>query len=104
MTLADLPLPITAADGRQYALVFSASLAGRLGELWRQHGSRNLVPQPSRLVDGRWWLSGDILSEIGPGGLLHAMWEAADKATLLPAVEVVPIADAMALMPQPQEA
>jgi hypothetical protein len=29
------------------------------------------------------------------------MWEAADKAILLPAVEVVPMADALALLPEP---
>jgi len=30
------------------------------------------------------------------------MWEAADKEVLLPAVEVVPIAEAIALLPQPE--
>jgi hypothetical protein len=34
------------------------------------------------------------------GGLLHAMWAAADQEVLLPAVEVVPLADAVALLPE----
>ena len=44
-------------------------------------------------------LSADVLTEIEPGGLLHAMWEAADKAVLNAAVEVLPWAEAVALLP-----
>jgi hypothetical protein len=44
----------------------------------------------------------DLLTATVPGGWLHAMWEAADKAVLLPAVEVMPMADAEALrVPSP---
>lgn len=99
MTLADLTLPITYEWGQAHALVFSPALAGRLAELHAVHGSPNLVPVPRTLTDGRLMLCGDILTEVMPGGLLHAMWEAADKAILLPSVEVVPMADAVALLP-----
>ena len=61
------------------------------------------IAMPVALADGRLMLSADILTAIEPGGWLHEMWEHADKAVLLPAVEVVPIADAVALMPKPQE-
>jgi hypothetical protein len=44
-------------------------------------------------------LSADVLTEVGPGGLLHAMWEAADKEVLAQAVTVMPWADAVALLP-----
>jgi hypothetical protein len=44
-------------------------------------------------------LSADVLTEVVDGGLLHAMWAAADQEVLLPAVEVVPLADALALLP-----
>ena len=100
MTLADLPLPITAEQGRGYALVFGDALAVRLAEVWQEHGSTNCVPSPSLLNDGRWMLCADILTEIGPGGLLHAMWANVNQAVLLPSVEVVPIAEAVALLPQ----
>jgi hypothetical protein len=40
-----------------------------------------------------------LLTEIEPGGLLHAMWQAADKAVLNQAVEVLPWAEAVALLP-----
>lgn len=99
MTLADLTLPISYADARGYALAFTTQLAGRLAELHAIHGSSNCVPVPRVLADGRLMLSADVLTEIEPGGLLHAMWEAADKAVLNAAVEVLPWADAVALLP-----
>ena len=102
MTLADLPLPISYADAQAWALVFTPQLAARLAELHGLHGSTNAVPMPRTLTDGRLMLSADILTEVMPGGMLHAMWVHADQAVLLPAVEVVPIEEAMALMPQPQ--
>jgi hypothetical protein len=99
MTLADLTLPISYADAKGYALIFTPALAARLAELHATHGSANCVPVPRTLTDGRLMLCADILTEIEPGGLLHAMWEAADKAVLGTSVEVIPWADAVALLP-----
>jgi hypothetical protein len=99
MTLAEVTLPISYADARQYALAFTPQLAGRLAELHGLHGSTNCVPVPRVLTDGRLMLSADVLTEVGPGGLLEAMWEAADKEVLAQAVEVMPWADAVALLP-----
>jgi len=99
MTLGDLALPISCADARQYALVFTTQLAGRLAELHAEHGSQKCVPMPRVLVDGRLMLSADVLTEVGPGGLLEAMWAAADKQVLAQAVEVLSWADAVALLP-----
>lgn len=101
MTLADLTLPLPYETARQYALVFTPALAARLAELHAVHGSTNCVPSPTPLSDGRLLLSADLLTEVGPGGLLHAMWEAADKAVLLPSVQVLPMADAVALLVPP---
>jgi hypothetical protein len=99
MTLGDLTLPISYDEARQYALVFTPQLAARLAELHGIHGSQKCVPMPRTLADGRLMLSADVLTEIEPGGLLHAMWEAADKAVLAQAVEVLPWIDAVALLP-----
>lgn len=99
MTLGDLTLPISYADARGYALVFTPQLAARLAELHGLHGSPNCVPMPRTLTDGRLMLSADVLTEIQPGGLLHAMWEAADKAVLGASVQVLPWAEAVALLP-----
>ena len=101
MTLGDLTLPLSYEQARGYALVFTPQLAGRLAELHALHGSDKCRPVPRVLVDGRLMLSADVLTEIEPGGLLYAMWEAADKAVLNAAVEVLPWADAVALLPPP---
>ena len=99
MTLADLTLPISYEDARQWALVFTPALAARLAELHAIHGSPNCVPMPRALTDGRLMLSADLLTEVMPGGLLHAMWAAADQAVLLTSVEVIPWPDAVAMLP-----
>lgn len=99
MMLADLVMPISYEDAKGYALVFTPQLAARLGELHAVYGSPKCVPVPRVLTDGRLMLSADVLTEVEPGGLLHAMWEAADKVVLGQAVEVIPWADAVALLP-----
>lgn len=101
MTLSDITLPITYGWGRAHALLFSPQLAARLAELHAQFGRPDCIAMPVPLTDGRLMLSADILTAIEPGGWLHEMWIHADMAVLLPSVDVVPIAEAMALMPQP---
>lgn len=100
MTLGELTLPISYEDARQYALVFDVALAERLAEIHAEHGSNKCRPVPRQMVDGRLMLSADVLTEVGPGGLLQAMWEAADKEVLSEAVAVMPWADAVALLPE----
>jgi hypothetical protein len=99
MTLSDLTLPISYADARQWALVFDVALAQRLAEIHAEHGSRLCRPVPRVLTDGRLMLSADVLTEVGPGGLLEGMWAAADKDVLAQAVTVMPWADAVAMLP-----
>lgn len=101
MTLGDLTLPISYEDAQGYALVFMPALAQRLAALHAVHGSNKCRPEPRMLIDGRLMLAADILTEIEPGGFLHAMWQAADKAVLLPNVTVLPWAEAVALLPPP---
>lgn len=104
MKLADLTLPISYADAVGLALVFGTNLARRLAEVWRQCGSTNCVPVPLQMTDGRWMLSADVLTEIGEGGLLHAMWASVDQAAVFAEVEVMPWADAVALLPEQDNA
>jgi hypothetical protein len=99
MTLADVAMPITDEWGRAHALLFSAQLAQRLAELHAEYGRPDCTAIPRQLTDGRFMHMADILLATEPGGYLHEMWEAADKTILLPAVEVVPIAEAIALLP-----
>lgn len=90
MTLEDIDIPPTVEFATAHALVFSEQLAGRLQELHQQYGRADCIAAPALLDDGRLALGCDLLFAIGPGGWLHEMWEAADKAILLPAVEVIP--------------
>lgn len=105
MTLADLTLPIPYGEARSLCLVFGDQMADRLAELHALHGSPNCVPVPRRLVDGRLMLSADVLTEVTPGRLLAAMWDAADKALLGQGVEVMARDEVLALLvsdPRPE--
>lgn len=101
MTLADITLPITYDRGREHALLFSPAIAARLAELHAEYGRPDCVPTPVALTDGRLMFTADILIATEPGGPLHEMWIHADMEVLLPSVEVVPIAEALALLPTP---
>lgn len=100
MTLAELPMPIGYDEAVGLALVFSPQLATRLAELHAQHGTPNAIPRPRAMTDGRMMLGAELLTEVVPGGLLHDMWEAADKAVLMESVEVIPMSEAVALLPR----
>ena len=102
MLLRDLTLPIQSEDARELAMVFSPALAARLAQLHAEHGSPNCVPRPIKLTDGRLMLCADLLTEVQPGGLLAAMWAHADQAVLGQSVEVVPMAEAVAMMLPPE--
>jgi hypothetical protein len=98
MTLADITLPVSYAWGVSHALVFDASLAQRLAEVQAQHGDPRHVPAPRSLTDGRWMLTADILTECLPGGLVYGGFSQLD-AGRFDEIAVVPLADALALLP-----
>jgi hypothetical protein len=98
MTLADLSLPVTYEWGVAHALVFDAALAQRLAEVQSQHGDPRHVPAPRTLTDGRFMLTADILTECVPGGLVYGGFSQLD-AGRFDEIEVVPLAEALALLP-----
>lgn len=102
MKLSGITLPISYEESKGFALVFAPALAARLSELHAAHGSSNCVPVPLPLTDGRLMLGADVLTEVKPGGLLAAMWGAADQAVLGAAVEVIAWDEAVAMLPQPE--
>ena len=102
MTLADLELPVTYEWGRKNALVFDDALAARLGKIQAEHGDPRHVPNPRLLTDGRWMLHADILTECVPGGLVYGGFSQLD-AGRFNEIEVVPLADALALLPAEPE-
>jgi hypothetical protein len=98
MTLADVTFPVAYEWGVAHALVFDAALAQRLGEVQAQHGDPRHVPAPRTLTDGRWMLTADILTECIPGGLVYGGFSQLD-ARRFDEIEVVPLADVVALLP-----
>lgn len=98
MKLADLTLPVTYAWGVSHALVFDAGLAARLAQVQAGHGDPRHVPSPRRLTDGRFMLTADILTECVPGGLVFGGFSHLDAARF-DEIEVVPLAEALALLP-----
>ena len=98
MTLADLTLPVAYDWGVSHALVFDAALAARLAEVQAGHGDPRHVPAPRRLTDGRFMLMADILTECVPGGLIYGGFSHLDAARF-GEIEVMPMAEAVALLP-----
>jgi len=98
MTLSNITLPVTYEWGVAHALVFDVALAQRLGEVQAQHGDPRHVPAPRTLTDGRFVLTADILTECVPGGLVYGGFSQLD-AGRFDEIEVVPLADALALLP-----
>jgi hypothetical protein len=101
MTLADLTLPMAFEDCRGLALLYAQPAAEVLYELQQMHGDWRHVSYGQPLTDGRWMLGGSILSEVGPDGIYA--WVAEHTPDALKAeIEVVPLADALALLPPPE--
>jgi hypothetical protein len=100
MTLAALiTQPVSYETAKDFALVFSPALAAQLAAVQSEHGNPRHVASPVDLVDGRKMLCADLLTEVAPGGLYSGGF-AHLPSELFPLVEVIPMADAIALIPQ----
>lgn len=97
-TLADVSLPVDGVWAGAHALAFGAELAGRLTEVQAEHGDPRHVPAPRLLTDGRFMLTADILTECLPGGLVYGGFSHLDAARF-GEIKVLPLADALALLP-----
>ena len=98
MTLADTTLPVSYEWGQAYALLFGPALAQRLAEVQVAHGDPRHLPHAVALTDGRFMLNADILTECLPGGLVYGGFSQLD-AGRFDEIEVVPLAEALALLP-----
>ena len=101
MTLADLiTQPVNYKTARDLAIVLTPDQASTLGAIQAQYGNPQHVAAPVPLTDGRLMLCADLLTETGPGGL-YAQGFAHLPAELFAQVQIIPMADAIALIPQP---
>jgi hypothetical protein len=102
MTLADLiQQPVSYETAKNLALVFSPELAAQLAAVQSEHGNPKHVASPVDLTDGRKMLCADLLTEVGPGGM-YATGFGFLPTGLFPLVEVIPMSDAIALLPKPE--
>ena len=103
MTLADLiTQPVSYETAKELAIILTLDQAVTLGAIQQQYGNPRHVAAPVPLTDGRLMLCADLLTETGPGGL-YAQGFAHLPAELFPQVQIIPMADAIALIPQPVE-
>jgi hypothetical protein len=94
--LPHLPLPY--AYARQYACVFWQELADRLTTV-QAHNPAQFRVTPLAMTDGRYLIRGAILSEV-PNGLYGGNFARLD-ASRFSEIAVIPWAEAVALLPQP---
>ena len=99
-TVAELlpHLPVPYDYCKQWACVFSAELADRLIEIQQANPIQFRVT-PLAMTDGRYLIRGAILSEV-PGGLYGGNFARLD-ASRFDEIALVPWAEAVALLPQP---
>ena len=101
MTLADLiTQPVSYDSAKELAIVLTPEQAATLGAIQSQYGNPRHVAAPVPLTDGRLMLCADLLTETGPGGL-YAEGFAHLPAELFAQVAVIPMAEAIDLIPQP---
>lgn len=99
MWLSDLTLPIPYADCKDLALVYPYEVAVSLYGVQEEHGDPRHVPAGRQLTDGRWMLCGDVLSEVGEGGILSQAFGYV-TSEMMQSVEVVALAEALAMLGQ----
>jgi hypothetical protein len=87
---------------KQYALLLDTTLRDLLAAVQAEHGDPRHRVQPVALTDGRWMLCADLLTEVGEGGLFASGFAHLDPQ-LFSQVPVVPMAEALALLPQQEE-
>jgi hypothetical protein len=98
MTLSELTLPMPHAECKDLALVYSYDVAVTLYGVQEEHGDPRHVPAGRQLTDDRWMLCGDVLSEVGEGGILSGGF-AFVTPEMMEQIEVIPLSDALALLP-----
>lgn len=99
MTLYDLleKLPLTHEEGVAYALVFAASLLPELEAVQSTTPSQHRAG-PVALIDGRYMLGADLLSEVGDGGL-YAVGFSKFDTQIFNEIALILYSDAVALLP-----
>jgi hypothetical protein len=100
MLLSGLTLPLPYAECKDLALVYPYEVAVTLYGVQQEHGDPRHVPVGLPLTDGRWMMCGDVLSEVGEGGILAQAF-AYMTPEIMAQVEVVPMSEVAGLVVSP---
>jgi hypothetical protein len=97
MWLSDLTLPMPYAACKDLALVYPYEVALTLYNTQQEHGDWRHVVTGQPLTDGRYMIAGEMLSEVGSGGLFA--WIANYMTPeIMAQVEVVPMSEVAGLV------
>lgn len=98
MLLSSVTLPVPYSECKDLALVYDYATAVEWYNIQQEHGDHRHVAEGQQLTDGRWMMGGHLLSELHPGGILA--WALPHLTPeFMGRVEVIPLADAVALLP-----
>ena len=98
MILSELTLPMPYEECKDLAIVYPYEVAALWYTTQEQHGDPRHVGVGRQLTDGRWMMSGDVLSELCPGGIMGwAMPHLTPE--IMAQIEVVAMSEAVALLP-----
>jgi len=97
MILSGLTLPVPYDECKDLALVYPYEVAVIWYTTQEEHGDPRHVGVGRQLTDGRWMMSGDVLSELYPGGIMG--WAVPYLTPeIMAQIEIVPMSEAMALL------
>ena len=97
MLLSEMTLPVPYDECRDLALVYPYEVAVALYGVQEEHGDPRHVPVGRQLTDGRWIMCGDVLSEVGNGGILSQAFSYITQE-MMASVEVVPMSEVIGLV------
>ncbi len=102
MTLAELIASQPEyATAKALAIILTPEQAQTLADTQAAHGNPRHVAQPVPLTDGTLFLCGDLLMEIGPGGLYHKGFDKLPQE-MFAQIPIKTMAEAVALIPEPE--
>ena len=98
MLLSELTLPVPYEECKELVMAYDYATASEWYAIQQEHGDPRHVAIGQQLTDGRWIMCGGVLSELHEGGILA--WALPHLTPEWMAnVEIVPLADAVALLP-----
>jgi len=100
MILSELTLPMPLEECQPLALVYPYEVAVVLYDTQREHGDPRHVVYGQALTDGRYMVAGEMLTEVGDGGLFAWIRDYLTPE-IMSQIQVVPMGEVAGLLVQP---